>query len=33
MITAINADPETLLEIPDATAALDRLVVAAKLRN
>jgi hypothetical protein len=33
MISAINADHETLLEIPDAKAALDRLVVAAKLQS
>jgi hypothetical protein len=33
MIAAINTDHETLLEIPDARAALDRLVVAAELRN
>jgi hypothetical protein len=33
MIAAINVDNETLLEIPDARVALDRLVVAAKLQN
>jgi len=33
MIAAINIDHETLLEIPDARAALDRLVIAAKLQN
>jgi hypothetical protein len=33
MISAINTDHETLLEIPDARAAIDRLVVATKLQN
>lgn len=33
MIAAINADHETLLEIPDAEAAIARLIVAAKLKN
>ena len=33
MIAVINNDHETLLEIPNARAALDRLVIAAKLQN